>query len=350
MKGWSIMLSYNDSGKKRFFHISFPVATTLILGLLVLFLILIPSARESLKQQKINQLRNLTANSWNCIKYYQSKAERGLISEKKAKEEAKKHLNSTHYGENNEGYFFVVDTKGKILVHPQEKLQGSEGYNMTDSEGKYFIVDFIKMAQENGEGVVEYFWPLIENPEKTELKFSYLKFFKPWGWIVGTGAYASDIANDIFFLSMQGVCAFIVLLFLLAFMIWHMLQKYNKISKAKIAAENALKAQDRKLRDILEALPAMIIRINNEGKIVDFKESPDFPPFVEPSEFLNKKLEESWPKDLLNKFMEKIRTLQTKNEIQNLIFEREIKGKSYLFDTRFSKCGNDELIIAIHSK
>ena len=49
-----------------------------------------------------------------------------------------------------------------------------------------------KVAKANGEGVVNYHWakPGYEKPQP---KVSYVKMFKPYGWVIGTGAYVSDV-------------------------------------------------------------------------------------------------------------------------------------------------------------
>ena len=50
----------------------------------------------------------------------------------------------------------------------------------------------VKTCQANGEGVVDYHWPKPGKDEPVS-KISYVKLFKPWGWIIGTGIYIDDV-------------------------------------------------------------------------------------------------------------------------------------------------------------
>jgi methyl-accepting chemotaxis protein len=46
----------------------------------------------------------------------------------------------------------------------------------------------VSVAQEKGEGFVDYKWPK-PGKEKPVAKLSYIRQFKPWGWVIGTGVY-----------------------------------------------------------------------------------------------------------------------------------------------------------------
>jgi methyl-accepting chemotaxis protein len=54
----------------------------------------------------------------------------------------------------------------------------------------------VAIVKKQKEGFVDYYWPKpgSENPA---LKYSYVKGFEPWGWIVGTGIYADDVMSAV---------------------------------------------------------------------------------------------------------------------------------------------------------
>ena len=61
---------------------------------------------------------------------------------------------------------------------------------------------FIQMNREiakNGEGFVGYDWPKPTAAGLTESqpKLSYVKLFKPWGWVLGTGVYISGEESSV---------------------------------------------------------------------------------------------------------------------------------------------------------
>jgi methyl-accepting chemotaxis protein len=61
-----------------------------------------------------------------------------------------------------------------------------------DPDGKHLFNEFVKVCREKGEGFVDYMWPKPGH-DKPVQKLSYVKLFKPWNWVVGTGIYLDDI-------------------------------------------------------------------------------------------------------------------------------------------------------------
>jgi len=93
------------------------------------------------------------------------------------------------------GYFFILDNKGKLLAHP--KLEGDNIWDKQTSNGTYYIQDLIKAALDGG-GATYYKWPLPKsdnssnNEEGEALKISYAKLSPSWGWVVAAGSYMQD--------------------------------------------------------------------------------------------------------------------------------------------------------------
>ncbi len=79
-------------------------------------------------------------------------------------------------------------------VLPQ--LNSTNVLNFKDKSGKRIFFEFIKVSKEKGNGFVDYMWT---NPKtnKIELKVSYVKLFKPYNWVIGTGKYISDISSNL---------------------------------------------------------------------------------------------------------------------------------------------------------
>jgi methyl-accepting chemotaxis protein len=64
---------------------------------------------------------------------------------------------------------------------------------MKDPTGKFLFVEFVNKVKKDGKGFVDYLWPK-PGADQPVLKYSYVAGFEPWGWIVGTGVYADDLA------------------------------------------------------------------------------------------------------------------------------------------------------------
>ena len=111
-------------------------------------------------------------------------------------EEAKKKLalnliKTTRY--NKKDYFWINDMQPTMIMHPYKpELDGKNLSDLKDPNGKRLFVEFVKVCKENGEGFVEYMWPK-PGYDKPVSKLSYVKLFKEWNWIIGTGVYTDDI-------------------------------------------------------------------------------------------------------------------------------------------------------------
>ncbi|NPA16001.1 MAG: methyl-accepting chemotaxis protein [Deferribacteres bacterium] len=142
---------------------------------------------------KKNIVRSVVDTAMGIIEGNYELAKSGIISEEQAKELALKAIRDIRYGKN--GYVWVNDLNGVMLAHPKKSLEGKNLMGLQDKRGKYIFRAFIDVARDKGEGFVEYWWPL---PGGTvpQPKLSYVKLFKPWGWIVGTGLYINELAKE----------------------------------------------------------------------------------------------------------------------------------------------------------
>jgi len=115
---------------------------------------------------------------------------------KKLQAEALKTIEEIRYGGN--GYFWINDSNPKMIMHPiQKNLNGTDLSTYKDSQGTFLFNEFVKVANENPKGgVVKYLWskPGKETPQP---KFSYVRKFGPWDWIIGTGAYVDDVEDKV---------------------------------------------------------------------------------------------------------------------------------------------------------
>lgn len=89
-------------------------------------------------------------------------------------------------GEN--GYFFVLDSSGVLLAHPNR--EGDNIWDVKTNDGFFYIQDLIGKAQ-NGGGSTYYSWPLPDE-SKEAIKISYAQLDPNWGWIVAAGSYMQD--------------------------------------------------------------------------------------------------------------------------------------------------------------
>ena len=93
------------------------------------------------------------------------------------------------------GYFFI--TKGsECVLHPIiPSMEGTDLKDIRDENGVFFIQEMQKIIDSSQEGFLSYKWP---NPVsgKVENKITYVFYFAPFDWIIGTGLYLEEITRQ----------------------------------------------------------------------------------------------------------------------------------------------------------
>ena len=118
-----------------------------------------------------------------------------VLSEDALKQRLKSIVDATRYGDS--GYFWINDTNAVMVIHPiKPALNGKDLASFKDEGGKQIFSEFAALAKKDGEGFVDYVWakPGFDKPQP---KVSFIKLFKPYNWVVGTGEYVSDVSSKI---------------------------------------------------------------------------------------------------------------------------------------------------------
>ncbi len=101
------------------------------------------------------------------------------------------------YGLKNKGYFWINDMHPRMIMNPpQPKLNGEDLSNIKDPKGKKVFMEMVKVCGAKGQGFVDYDWPKY-GTDKAFPKISFVKLFKPWGWVIGTGSYLDDVETAV---------------------------------------------------------------------------------------------------------------------------------------------------------
>lgn len=107
------------------------------------------------------------------------------LEEKKI--EALKVVKGMRYAGNN--YLWINDMQPTMIMHPiKPSLDGKDISGLKDPKGKYLFKEMVKVCSSNGQGFVDYMWPQ-PGKDEPQPKLSFVKLFKPWNWIIGTGVY-----------------------------------------------------------------------------------------------------------------------------------------------------------------
>lgn len=176
------------------FRVAVPTVISLLLFCYALFFIHFPSIKTSLMDHKRAAVKNLVQAAWSILEEQYLLEKKGQLSRDEAQRQALGIISSLRYGNENKDYFWINDQNGIMLSHPyRPDLVGSNVLHMQDSRGKQFILEFVQTVKKKGAGFVEYMWQWKDDPARVVPKISYVKGFRPWGWIIGSGLYVDDV-------------------------------------------------------------------------------------------------------------------------------------------------------------
>ncbi len=121
------------------------------------------------------------------------------ITPQDAQNTVKDVLGGIRYAGNN--YFWINDMETRMVMHPvASSLNGkimdkfSKNGKLVTAEGtdRSMFIEMVRVCQNSGAGYISYLWPSPDDESKWVRKLSYVKLFKPWDWIVGTGIYVDQ--------------------------------------------------------------------------------------------------------------------------------------------------------------
>jgi methyl-accepting chemotaxis protein len=143
-----------------------------------------------LEDRKVNT-KHVVETAYSVVDYFGKLADAGIMDKKSAQQQAIKLLKTLRYDDKN--YFWINDYHPTMVMHPYKpELDGKDLSNNADPNGKKLFVAFVNKVKSDGEGFVDYLWPK-PGFDKPVSKISYVKGYKKWQWIIGSGIYLDDI-------------------------------------------------------------------------------------------------------------------------------------------------------------
>ncbi len=105
------------------------------------------------------------------------------------------------------GYFWINDTTlpyPRMIMHPtlpelDGKIVTDPKFNCALGKTKNIFQAMAEACNNNeGEGFVDYIWPkpTRDGLSKPVRKLAFVKVYKPWGWVIGTGIYTDTIEEE----------------------------------------------------------------------------------------------------------------------------------------------------------
>lgn len=162
-----------------------------------IFLYLLPSLQATFLNHKKQTIFELTGSVIKSLEHLDNQVRDGKTTLAEAQQTGKEMVRALRYGPEDKDYFWINDTLPRMVMHPyRSDLEGQDLRDFKDKDGKHLFVEFVRTSKNLGGGFVDYFWQWKDQPEKIVHKRSFVREFKPWGWIVGTGIYLDDVAAE----------------------------------------------------------------------------------------------------------------------------------------------------------
>lgn len=169
----------------------------------ILFVKVLPLLEAGKLEERRGKLRAVVNSVVSLVDHY----ERGLRkqswktdpTEPKTMEEAKALIikNLRHMRYDKTEYFFILDGKGKMVMHPlKPELEGQYMMDTKGPKGETIFHDLVLNSQRDSEAFVSYIWQSKYSPLIFEPQTSYAKYYWAWDWIICSGVYTQDILDS----------------------------------------------------------------------------------------------------------------------------------------------------------
>lgn len=225
-----------------------PVILSIFLFVMAIFMFVLPSLEDTLMANRRNLLHNLTEVAISTLNFYQLQEEAGTLSRDQAQKKAISHIKQIKYGNESKDYFWINDMHPNMIMHPyRTDLDNTDISNYADPSGKKLFVEFVKIVNQYGSGYVDYQWQWKDDGSRIVPKISFVKGFKPWNWIIGTGIYVDDIQIEIHLITKKLTLVSLAILLILAILSFFIIWQVVDVEKEKQSARKQAKLQQEQL-------------------------------------------------------------------------------------------------------
>ncbi|WP_319547748.1 DUF294 nucleotidyltransferase-like domain-containing protein [Desulfogranum marinum] len=248
-----------------FIRIILPSLLAISLFASVIFLLIIPSLERSMMAGKRETIKELSFAAWSIVNKAAKQEQEGSLNREEAQKQALQYIQFLRYGEEIKDYFWVMDLTPKMLMHPyRTDLIGQELQTFRDQEGRHLFAEFVDIAQTNGDGYIRYLWEDKNDSSQTVPKLSYVKLFKPWGWIIGTGIYLKDVREEIKALTNRLLLISLAITGIIAALLFFMTRESMKIEAKRQETEHSLRLAGEKYKSLVDASTEGVMMIINQ--------------------------------------------------------------------------------------
>jgi signal-transduction protein with cAMP-binding, CBS, and nucleotidyltransferase domain len=242
------------NGKRFFWTIILPTLLTLGLFVLLIFRFIIPYFEQNMLEQKKAMIREIVSSGISIAATCRQQALAGIISEEAARAAAILQIGNIRYGTGNKDYCWITDMKPRMVRHPyRPDLNGRDLGAFRDPQGKRLFVEMVQTVKRGGAGYVDYMWQWMDDPGRIVPKISFVREFKPWGWVIGTGIYIEDIRQEIAGIQKRLLLVLLLISAALALLLAFIVRQNLRTEMRRTAAERDLLESREKYKALVDA-------------------------------------------------------------------------------------------------
>jgi methyl-accepting chemotaxis protein len=166
------------------------------LFILFVFIFTLPNIKTGIFDERKQSLKNPVEMVYSLLDSLNNKVVLGQLTLEEAKIKAIETVPKLKY-DDGKNYVWLHNSKNIFIVHPNKKLINKDMSDASDNNGVKYIAEMTKVALANGYGYVSYSFPKPTDLEHPLPKISYVKYFKQWDLVIGTGTWVDDVENHI---------------------------------------------------------------------------------------------------------------------------------------------------------
>lgn len=185
--------------KTNFKSLNFKLISLVFIGvlplILMIFLYVFPVFETYLLNQRKAEVQTSVDIITGVLENMVKEADAKKIDRAKTKEEIQKLFTLVRY--NQTDYFFAYDSRGWGAAHgTKPEFINTDRSDSKDPDGKEYVKEFLKFSGKPEGGFVPYKFEKKKG-EIPVAKISYIKYFAPLDWVVGSGLYLDVIEDQV---------------------------------------------------------------------------------------------------------------------------------------------------------
>lgn len=324
-------MKYKIINKEFVLRIILPILLVFFIFTSLIFAVIIPTIKDYMLDGKREMIRELTNSVLSILDEFEQEVSDSVITLATAQSQAIKRIENMRYGHEKKDYFWITDMHPNMIMHPYRKdLNNSDLSNYKDHAEKKLFVEFVNVVRLNGEDYVNYMWQWKDDSTRIVPKLSFVKGFKKWGWVVGTGIYIEDVDEEISAITSHLFYVSFSILFLLGVILFFISKQSLVIENKRYKAVLGLKESEESYRTLVENALDIIFTISKKGVILTINETVKKIGNWEKHELIGKTITEFVHPDDHKILLKKMRSTLSGNPEDEYEVRIKIKDGSYI--------------------